>query len=260
MRKKKGNKATVHYGVKLAIALALLAFLSFAIVERQSSHLQRVSIKIKTRDDNKYLITKKEVRRLLANELGFDLSIAKVSQLNLDRLEQRLEDDDRVNRAEIFVDKHNRMTIGIIQNLPIVRVHVKGGEDYYLDADGSRVSKTEGLRVPVVTGAVDKYRSDFKDRKESNLNYVLTLSKMLYEDDFLNGLVGQVEIDENNEIVLVPIMGRKKINLGSQDGLDEKIYKLKRYYEKGIKNIGIDRFDLLDLQYDGQIVGSRTES
>ncbi len=260
MRKKKGSITSVHFGVKLAVALALMAFLSFAIIERQASHLQRVSIKIKTRDDNKYLISKKEVRQLLADELGFDLSIAKVKQIDLYRLEKRLEADDRVNRAEIFIDKRNRMTIGIIQNLPIVRVHVNGGDDYYLDADGSKVSKTEQLRVPVVTGAVDKYRPDFKDRKESNLNYVLTLSRMLYEDDFLNGLVGQVEIDENDEIVLVPIMGRKKINLGPQEGLDEKIYKLKKYYEKGIKNIGIDRFDLLDLQYDGQIVGSRTES
>ena len=147
------------------------------------------------------------------------------------RLEERLEADDRVNRAEIYIDKHNRMTIGIIQNLPIVRVHVNGGEDYYLDADGSKVSKTEELRVPVVTGAVDKYRPDFKKRKDSNLNYVLTLSRMLHEDEFLSGLVGQVEINENDEIVLIPIMGRKKINLGSQEGLANKINKLKIYYD-----------------------------
>ena len=260
MRKKKRNKTGVNFSIKLVVALLLVAFLSFAIMDRQSSHLQKVSIKINTRDDNKYLIGKKEVRKILANELGFDLSIAKLSQIDLHRLEERLEADDRVNRAEIYIDKHNRMTIGIIQNLPIVRVHVNGGEDYYLDADGSKVSKTEELRVPVVTGAVDKYRPDFKKRKDSNLNYVLTLSRMLHEDEFLSGLVGQVEINENDEIVLIPIMGRKKINLGSQEGLANKINKLKIYYEKGIKNIGIDRFDLLDLQYDGQIVGSNTES
>ena len=55
-------------------------------------------------------------------------------------------------------------------------------------------------------------------------------------------------------------MGRKKIILGSQEDLVQKIDNLKAYYEHGIKNIGIDRFDLLDLRYDGHIVGTKKES
>ena len=247
--------------VKSIVAILLALFLGYAMMAHDSAHLERVSIKIKTRDDDRMLISKKEVRGLLTRNLGFDLSIANKGQLNLYELEAALESDERISRAEIYIDKRGRMVIGIIQNLPIVRVKVSGGEDYYLDADGSRVPKAKsGVRVPVVTGNIDKYTADFKKKKSNNLNYVHTLSKLLYEDDFLNGLVGQIEIDENDEIVLVPILGRKKINIGPVEGLEDKMDRLKTYYEKGIKNIGIDRFDLLDLRYEGQIVGSRTES
>lgn len=265
MKSKKNNSRNFPLIIKMGVALLLLLFLWYAGAQRNNGHLERVSIKIKTRDDNRFLISKKEVKRLINDNIGYDLSIAKLRKIDLFKLEAALEADDRVNRAEIFIDKHNKLTVGIIQNLPIVRVSLNGREDYYLDADGSKIpAKGIGIRVPVVTGAVDKYDVDFKKKKDSNLNYVLNLSRLLYEDDFFSGLVDQIEISENDGIVLVPKMGRKKINLGTQEsggGLDEKMSKLKTYYEKGIKNIGIDRFDELDLQYHEQIIGrSNSES
>ena len=261
MRTKSNKSRNFPLIIKMIVALLLLVFLVYSGAQRNVGQLERVSIKIKTRDDNRFLISKKEVKRLINENIGYDLSIAKLRQIDLFKLESALEADDRINRAEIFIDKHNKLTVGIIQNLPIVRVSINGGQDYYLDADGSRIPATGiGIRVPVVTGAVDTYEKDFMNQKDSNLNYVLTLSRMLYEDDFFSGLVDQIEISEEDAIVLVPKMGRKKIILGTQEGLDEKMYKLKTYYEKGIRNIGIDRFDQLDLQYNGQIVGSNSES
>ena len=259
MSKKKNSN--LPFTIKLVVATLLMAFLAFSIMNKNESHLTKVSIKIKTRSDKKYLISKKEVRQLLVEKLGYDLSIAHIDQLDLLELESHLEADDRINRAEMFIDKHNKMVIGIIQNLPIVRVDVTGGEDYYLDAAGEKIPRTgDALLVPIVTGSVDKYEQDFKSKKENNLNYVLALSNLLYDDEILGKLIDQIHVDENDEIVIVPRMGRQHINLGPAEGLNDKMYKLKTYYKNGIKNIGIDRFDKLDLQYTGQIVGSKSES
>jgi len=201
----KKKNSNLPFTIKLVVATLLMAFLAFSIMNKNESHLTKVSIKIKTRSDKKYLISKKEVRQLLVEKLGYDLSIAHIDQLDLLELESHLEADDRINRAEMFIDKHNKMVIGIIQNLPIVRVDVTGGEDYYLDAAGEKIPRTgDALLVPIVTGS--------------------------------------------------------HINLGPAEGLNDKMYKLKTYYKNGIKNIGIDRFDKLDLQYTGQIVGSKSES
>lgn len=259
--KKTKNTNGVSFIAKVVMAVALVCFLAFAAVDRLNSHIHSVSIKIKTRSDKKHLVTKKDVKNLLKKGLGYDISIANVGDLNLYNLENYLESDDRISRAEIFVDKNNRMTIGILQNLPIARIEITGGEDYYLDPVGNRIPiNGDVVRVPVVTGDVDKYITNYRAKKGHNLNYILSVSQKIYEDDFLSALVDQVHITADDDIILIPTMGRQQIALGPYENLDDKIYRLKTYYKKGVKNMGLDRFKELNLRYDGQIVGVKKES
>ncbi len=246
---------------KVAIAVLLVIFMAYAAIDRQQSHLTSVSVNIKSRGEVKHLISKKEVLGLLRDELGYEISIASISKVILYDLEEMLESDERVSRAEIYIDKHNRMIIGIIQNLPIARIEVTGGEDYYLDHSGGRIIKTdEHVRVPVVTGYVDNYTDGFLSQSENNLNYILSVARKIHDDSFLNALVQQIHMTEEDEIVLVPTLGREKITLGPTEGLDDKIYKLKTYYKEGVKHMGVDRFTELDLSYDGQIRAVKTDS
>ena len=242
-------------------AVLLLFFLVFSAVQRKNSHVTKVQIMIKTRSDKRHLVTKKDVANLLKDRLGYDITIANVGKLDLFDLENHLESDDRISRAEIFLDKHNRLSIGILQNLPIARIEVTGDEDYYLDPTGQRIPVNgDVVRVPIVTGQVDKYVADYKNKKGHNLNYVLSVVQKVYQDDFLSALVDQVHVTDVDDIILIPTMGREQITLGQNENLDDKIHKLKTYYKNGVKDFGLDRFKELNLRYDGQIVGVKKES
>jgi len=243
------------------VAVLLLCFLVFAVLDRLDSHVTTVDVSIKSRGDKKHLISKKEVKYLLKSKLGYDISLASIGDIDLHELEQYLESDERVSRAEMFLDKNNKLRIGILQNMPISRIEVTGGEDYYLDPVGKRIPiKGEVVRVPVVTGHIDNYISSYKKKTDHNLNYVLSVSQKIYEDDFLSALVDQIYVTEEDDIILIPKLGRQRIALGPDENLDDKMYKLKTYYKKGVKNMGIDRFEELNLRYDGQIVGTKKES
>lgn len=258
---KKGNNNGIAYITKVVVAVLLLCFLMFAIVDRLDSHVTTVDVRIKNRGDKKRLISKKEVKYLLKNKLGYDISLANIGDIDLHELEGHLESDERVSRAEMFLDKNNKLTIGILQNMPISRIEVTGGEDYYLDPRGKRIPiKGEVVRVPVVTGHIDSYIANYKKKADHNLNYVLSVSQKIYEDDFLSALVDQIYVTEEDDIILIPKLGRQRIALGPDENLDDKMYKLKTYYKKGVKNMGIDRFEELNLRYDGQIVGTKKES
>lgn len=259
---KKGKNIKVDTPViKMVVAGLLVVFLIFSARVRMNSPLDKIELKIKTRGDKKQLVDKNDVKRILRDVVGMPISKANLEQLDLFELESALEADERISRAEMFIDKHKVLRIGILQNLPIARVEVTDGEDYYLDPLGKRIP-IEGdlMRVPVVTGHVDAYRSNYKKRKEHNLNYIYEVSQKVYEDDFLTALVSQIHITEENDIVLIPIMGRERIALGPAGNLDDKLYKLKTYYKEGVKTIGLDRFKQLDLRYEGQIVAEEEES
>jgi len=259
---KKGTHTNgIGFITKVIMAVLLLFFLVFSAVQRKNSHVTKVQIVIKTRSDKKQLITKKDVAKILKDRLGYDITIANVGKLDLFDLEEYLESDDRITRAEIFLDKHNRLSIGILQNLPIARIEVTGGEDYYLDPIGNRIPVNgDVVRVPIVTGKVDSYADDYKKTKDHNLNYVLSVVQKVYQDDFLSALIDQVHVTEEDDIILIPTVGREQITLGQNENLDDKIYRLKVYYKEGVKHLGLDRFKELNLRWDGQIAGEKKES
>ena len=247
--------------IKLAVAGLLVVFLLFSVSVRQDGQLDRIELKMKKRGDNKQIVDKDDVKHILRAELGHKISHSAFRDLDLYALEKALESDNRISRAEMFINKNNVLTIGILQNLPIARVEVTGGDDYYLDLQGNFVPiKGDLIRVPVITGNVDRYIAEYKKDEEHNLNYLHTVSRKVYEDDFLTALVSQIHITDDDDIVLIPIVGRERIALGSKEELDEKIYKLKTYYKEGLRKIGVDRFKELDLRYEGQIIGKEKES
>jgi len=260
--RKKGNNSGVDYWkiARLVIALGLMCFLLFSVSQRLSGNIEDVVIEIDKNADRKNLITSKEVKAILKYELGYEASLAEVGQIDLYGVEKALMLNDRIDNARVYLDKYNILHVNVRQKRPIVRIDVSGGKDYYLDYRGDRVPVTDVFRVPVVTGHIDAYSSNYQSNVRNNLNAVVKIARKVHDDEFLTALVEQIYVDENDELTLVPKVGRDKILLGQAEDLDEKIYKLKTYYERGIKNIGLDRFDELDLKYKGQIVGRQKDT
>ncbi len=243
--------------MKLVASILLFAFLVFAAAERLDSTVADVFIKVESRDDKKKLIDEEEVRAMIKEHIGYDVGISNNAQLDLMMLEEFLERDNRIKDAEVYLDKKNRIKVFISQKEPIVRIDVSGGEDYYLDTDGGKIPviRNQIIRVPIVTGNIDAYTSNYQNEENHNLNMVLTMANKVSNDNFLNALVEQIHIEKNNEIVLIPKVGRSRILIGQIDGIDEKMYKLKTYYRQGIKHIGIDKFDELNMKIEGQVIG-----
>lgn len=259
-RKKKYSGLNYWLVARVILSIGLMLFLVFSISKRLNEPVSNVRIVIEKTDARKSLITSEDVQDIFRTDLGYDLRLVELKDLDINRLENLLLENPRVENAELYIDKFNLLNIHITEKKPIVRVDMSASDDYYLDYKGDRIPVTDVFRVPVVTGYLDSYYPGYRKDKSHNLNDILELAQRVYDDEFLTALVEQIHIDKNNEITLVPKLGRDKIILGDANNLDEKFYKLKIYYEKGIKNIGIEKFDELDFKYEGQIVGRHIDS
>ncbi len=260
MTKKRKHKTTesISY-IKLGIVGLLVFFLCYATVQRLNSQIADVNIEITKSDSKKYLLTVKDVKEKLKGILGYDISLANVGQLDLYNLESLLDRDDRINQSDLFIDKNNRLHIIIEQRQPIVRVQVSGGDDYYLDFDGGRIPVTETFRVPVVTGHVDQYVRNYKTKEGNNIKDVWQLSQRIYEDDFLRVLVEQIDVNAKGEITIVPKFPQSKIVLGDALDLDGKLIRITDYY-KGLKKVGVNDYDEVDVQFKDQIIRRESQS
>jgi len=240
---------------KVAIASLLSIYFCFALMDRLDSQLTEVIIEVQAPNDDKYLISKKDVKKILKSKLGYDISLEKLGDMDLYDLENWLEADSRINTANLFVTKSNKLHIKIEQRKPIVRVDVSGGKDYYLDYKGGRIPITESVRVPVATGAIDKYIPNYKNKPNNNLNGILQVAKGIHDDAFLASLIEQIHIDSKGQLTFVPKVGQLKILFGEAEDLEIKFYRIKLYYKEEVKKIGINKFKELDVRFAGQVVG-----
>ena len=235
-----------------------MGVLFMAIERKKNATITKVGISIRGIKGGKNLITKKGVKTMFRNYLGYDLKESSVRDLDLMDMEMMLEKDDRIKEAEVFIDNKDRLYIAIQQREPIVRIFSKNNTSYYLDSDGVEIPAYKGstIRVPVASGNIDEYHPNFlESRKKNNLQDVFAVAKYVHKDEFLTALIEQIDVQEDGEIILVPKVGRQKLAIGKIN-IDEKEEMIRRFdmmkqmYKEGMKHVGWRKYEMLTLKYD----------
>jgi len=200
MKRSNRNKNTKRTNWKknlvwTVVTMVIMGVLFMAIERKKNATITRVGISIKGIKGGKNLVTKKGVKTMFRNYLGYDLEASSIRDLDLMDMENMLEADERIKKAEVFVDNKDRLYIAILQREPIVRVFSENNTSYYLDSDGEEIPAYRGstIRVPVASGKVEAYNPEFlENKKESALKDVFTVAKYIHKDEFLSALIEQI--------------------------------------------------------------------
>lgn len=258
---KKKEKIFTNDRLKQIVSTVMLLVVGlmviFSIQRKGNDFISVGAIKIDNLAGNKKLISKANVVQAIENRLGFSMKEASINDMDLAGIENLIQKDPRVKEVEVYIDKKQKLYISIEQYKPILRVNAANGENYYISQEGTRIPLVEGttVRVPLVTGEIDAFDYTYANDKNHNLNDMFALVKRIKRDKFLNSLVDQIHLDKGKNIVLIPNLGKKKIILGTMESLEDKLVNLKTYYKQGVKQVGVDKFSVLDLRFKNQVVG-----
>ncbi len=205
------------------------------------------------------LISERDVRQALLTAFGSDIENSELANLELERMERVLEGDPFVKNADVYIDQNNQLHINIEQREPVVRVLDNNGNNYYLDAAGKKMppSKNFAARVIVATGNVSPYTVEFREKRKNNLKDLFNIIETLLGDEFLSSFIQQVHINNAGEFILVPLIGDQKIILGSPRKLEDKLQRLKIFYQQGMPYEGWRKYETINLKYSGQVVCKR---
>lgn len=243
----------------IGMALAAATLMFFSVQRKMNSGLQNVDVTIQKVDGTREIINRKDVLKLFREHLGFDVEMAVLKELKIVELEDILQKDKRVKEVEVFLDSKNRLHVDIKQRNPIVRVNADNGEKYYLDEEGNRIplKKKTAIRVPVATGNIAKYQSGFTESKNrTSLNDIFDIMIAIKNDPFVEALVEQIYVDEHDELILIPKLGREKILFGKYENVDKKFLNLKSFYREQMPREGWEKFANLDIRFQGQVLYS----
>lgn len=259
MSKKKKNiaewKSTILW---TAIVVFIFSILYLSIQKKGNTAVNKVNIVIKSYTGNKAMITKKEVKKIFRDHLGYGVDRSSLKELNTRKLESVLTADDRVKRAEIYVDKHKVLHVFIAQKDPLVRIMDNDDVSYYIDEMGEPIAKKIGsaVRVPIATGYIEPYKKGLmKSTSKSNLRQIYEVASYIHKDEFLLALIEQIDISKDGNITVVPKIGQQKLVMGNADELEEKFDRLKILYRNGLPQIGWNKHSVYRLDLKDQITG-----
>ena len=157
----------------------------------------------------------------------------KMGDINTRLLEEELSQHPLIENVECYRTPGCKIGIEVTQRLPILRVMANSS-----------------AHVAVVTGYVDR---DFAVKE------LYTLGVFLQAHPLWDAQIEQINVTQAKELELVPRVGEHIIFLGKPGNYEEKFEKLKTFYEKGLNQVGWNKYSRISLEFNNQIICTKKE-
>ncbi|RYZ22395.1 MAG: hypothetical protein EOO16_09300 [Chitinophagaceae bacterium] len=239
------------------MAGAGLVTLLVAANRRDAGHVVReVRINIKG-DGEQFFIDKSDILLQLTVAAKTALVGRPLDGIDLARLERSLERGVWIRDAELWIDSRDVLHVQVTEREPVARVFTTAGASFYIDSSGQRMPllEKESARVLVISNYPGSARFNHQD--SGRAADVKLFANRIAADPFWKEQIAQLDITPSGIYEAVPVVGNHVIRFGDAAGLDLKLQRLFTFYKKVLSKTGFDRYAVVDVQYDGQVVGVR---
>lgn len=264
------NKALLKKIISIAIWSFFIAVLviSLGFSESQLKKVKCLDIDVQIVDTTGYsFVEAKDIEELII-EKGYKIIGNNISDFPLNKIETAIRNHPSVKSAEVYTTFDGILHIEVEQRNPILRIINYNNESYYIDNDGNLfpLSEKYTARVLVATGNINepynlrytKNALKFEEKDVLGRNIMVddlfTLAKYIETNNFFNSFVEQIYLNENNEIELIPKIGKFTILLGSIDDMEEKFDNLQAFIQIGLSREGWDKYETINIKYKNQVV------
>lgn len=176
----------------------------------------------------------------------------KICDVNLEKIEQLMLEESHIERASCYYDAAGKLCIKVVPQQPILHVINQNGEDYYLSSTG--------LTMPTASFNVDLCVATGNITKKYASEHLLGFAKFIHDDLFWSEQIEQIHVVNPDQVELYPRVGQHVIELGSTEGFQEKLHRLRTFYHEGLERVGWNKYKTISLAYDGQVVCTKANN
>ena len=229
--------------IRLLLMFALVVFL-YSFTSNRNSHRKLLKTEVTFVGNKDNFIDAKTVNKLLIENNQGVQTIAK-SDLNLNKLENSINKNPMVEKAQVFVSVDGVLKAWVKQKTPIARVF-DGDAAYYLDYQGNRMplSDINTARVPLFLGIINT----------NNKRKLTEVLKLIYDDDFLKKNIVGVELDANNDLQMTNRNFDYQIEFGKMVHVEKKFKNYKAFFQKAVLDSSFIKYKKINLRFNHQVV------
>ena len=228
-------------------ALTLVIVFLYGFAAHRNAKKSNEEISVIFENGENLFVSYETVNKLLIQKLQPYNNQSK-ENINLNYLEGFLKRNQMIENAEIFLTLSGELGAIITQRTPVLRV-ANETETYYYDKLGAKMplSDNYSARVPITTDTISG---------DQGFD-MIALSNTIRNDEFLKKqIIGidQIEGGNKDQFELKTRVGDQKIIFGDLSRMDEKIAKLKVFYQKIMLDSTITDYKTINLKFYNQIV------
>ncbi len=211
---------------------------------------------------NQYFIDRQEVDNIL--QVNSRVLIGRrMADINISALENKLKANPFIEFAKVYTDMDGVINVEISQRQPILRLMNRFDQDFYVDQHGLKIPLSANFtaRVIVANGYIDELFANRVDTLHTAMAAELfKTADYIRKDSLWDAQIGQIYVNKEHEIELIPRVGNNRILLGNADSLDSKFHNLLVFYKKALPLVGWDAYKVINIKYANQVVGVRNEN
>lgn len=236
----------------ISIICLIAGYLIYAVIEFKDKPKDEICSGLEveiTGSVEKNFLEPKEIERIVA-EKGLNPKNKFLKEINTDKIEQIIQENKVIKKAEVFITNTGTVKAYVYERTPVLRVISTSGENYYIDDEGKRmqVSSRYAAYLPLATGHITE---------DYAIKELYPFAQYLRDNKFWNAQIEQIYVQADKDIILIPRVGDQKIVLGKCNDFEGKLDKLMAFYQKGLNEIGWNKYSVINLEYNKQVVGKK---
>lgn len=169
-----------------------------------------------------------------------------LEEIDPERIEATLLMHPLVGKVQCYKTGGDMLRINLSSKVPLVRVINNRGQDFYVDSRGEILTQRSlAVQLPVATGYIDR---------QFAAGELLEVVRVIDQSEFWKAQVEQINVTKDGQIELVPRVGDHLLILGTADNVEAKLDRLMNFYEKGLDNVGWNKYRSVSVAYENQVV------
>lgn len=170
--------------------------------------------------------------------MGKEIGIEQCNQLENSLLKMT-----QIKQAECFMGYNGTLYIQLWQRYPIFRVLPVSGKSYYIDQDRKKMPTTTNFTayLPVVSGHVSLKAAQ---------NELYDFVQYLLSNPLWKSMFAEIHVTKDNQIMLVSRQGIPYIELGALQAYQQKLNKLRAWYQQYPHKNNSDLYKKITITYD----------
>lgn len=231
------------FDVFLAFVIAaMFALVAFANNRNNARYIEQIDVKFLS--TNNHFITQEMVEKSIIQTFPRDSKIVN-SELNLKKIEDKLNKHPMIAKSEVFVDVDGKLHAQVTQKKAMARV-INANQSFYIDENGGKMplSNQFSAHVPIVYGEV----------KAKNKEIFSNLLNTISNDEFLKTTITGIKINNDQSLVFTVRDYGYLIEFGHLKEIEKKFdnYKAFVHYSKNDTLIG--HYKNVNLRFTEQVV------